>query len=300
MIDIGRLGVWLMINRLGAAESARLAARLESWGYGALWVPEIMARDPLVTCGWLLANTTRLTLATGIANLYAREPFATMNAQYALAEQSGGRFLLGLGVSHAPFIEGSLGRTYESPTDKMRRYLAAMAAAPYVGPQPPEKPPTVIAALGPRMLDIAAECADGAHPYNVTPQHTADAGRRLGPGKLLCPEQMVLLETDPAEARAIGRRTLAMSLTLPNYRNNYLRQGFTADDLDNGGSDRLVDSIIAWGDETAIRDRIRQHWDAGADHVCIQPLGREAPCLGAEAERVLEALAPGDSAPKSN
>jgi probable F420-dependent oxidoreductase len=280
-----------MVNGMSAAESAAFARRVERWGYGALWVPETMARDPLITCGWLLANTTKLNLATGIANLYARDAFAMINSQYALAEQSGGRFLLGLGVSHGPFVEGALGHQYQKPAQKMRSYIARMATMRYMGPLPAEKPKTVIAALGPKMLELAAEIADGAHPYNVTPEHTAEARKILGPGKLLCPEQMVLLETDPAAARAVGRKTLAMSLTLPNYRNSYLRMGFASDDLDNGGSDKLIDAIVAWGDETSIRNRIQQHWDAGADHVCIQPLGREGRTLTADDEKVLQLLA---------
>ena len=291
-MKIGRLGVWAMANAMGAAESAAFARRVEAWGYGALWVPEAMARDPLVTCSWLLANTTKLALATGIANIHVRDVFATINSQYGLAEQSGGRFLLGLGVSHGAFVEGALGHRYERPAETMRRYLESMAKARYLGPPPAEKPKTVIAALGPRMLELAAAFADGAHPYNVTPEHTAEARRRLGPDKLICPEQMVLLETDPSAARGAARKALALSLTLPNYRNNYLRMGFAADDLDNGGSDRLIDAIVAWGDEKAIRGRIQQHWDAGADHVCIQPL-RRGTAMTPDDEKVLALLAPG-------
>jgi probable F420-dependent oxidoreductase len=256
-------------------------------------VPEITARDPLVTCSWLLAHTTRLNLATGIVSVYSRDPYAAVNAQYALAEQSGGRFLLGLGVSHGPFVQGVLGHTFEKPAPKMKRYLEAMAGMKYLGPAPVEKPKTVIGALGPKMLEVAAALADGAHPYNVTPEHTAEARRILGPGKLLCPEQMVLLEEAPSVARAIAREAIAMSLTLPNYRNNYLRIGFSVEDMENGGSDRLVDGIVAWGDEKAIRDRVRQHFEAGADHVCVQPLRRGTRNLTAGDEKVLALLAPG-------
>ena len=210
-----------------------------------------------------------------------------------MAEQSGGRFLLGLGVSHGPFVEGVLGHTFEKPAPKMKRYLEAMARMKYLGPAPIEKPKTVVGALGPRMLQVAAALADGAHPYNVTPQHTAEARKILGPGKLLCPEQMVLLEKNPSVARGIAREAIGMSFTLPNYRNNYLRIGFSAEDLENGGSDRLVDAIVAWGDEKTIRDRIRLHFEAGADHVCIQPLRRGTKILTGDDEKVLELLAPG-------
>lgn len=292
-MTIGKLGVWVQAVTMTARDSAAFAQRVERWGYDALWIPEVTARDPLVTAGWLLANTTRLMLATGIASIYVRDPFATVNAQHALAEQSGGRFLLGLGVSHGPFVEGALGHAWEPPARKMRGYLEAMAALQYGGPPPPERPRTVIGALGPAMLKVAAEACDGAHPYNVTPEHTARAREALGPGKLLCPEQMVLLERDPAAARAIARKALALSFVLPNYRNSYLRMGFAPEDLDNGGSDRVIDAIVAWGDEDAIRARVQAHWDAGADHVCIQPLRRDGAQLTPEDEKVLELLAPG-------
>jgi probable F420-dependent oxidoreductase len=292
-MNIGRLGVWSLVNFMSAADSAAFARRVEGWGYGALWVPEVTARDPLVTCSWLLANTTRLNLATGVVSVYSRDPYVALNSQYALAEQSGGRFLLGLGVSHGPFVEGALGHTYEKPAAKMRHYLESMPKMRYLGPQPAEKPKTVIGALGPRMLEVAAALADGAHPYNVSPEHTARARGTLGPGKLLCPEQMVLLEQDRATARAISRKALALSFTLPNYRNSYLRMGFTTQDIENGGSDRLIDTIVAWGDEDTIRGRIQEHWDAGADHVCIQPLRRDGLQLRADDLRVLELLAPG-------
>jgi probable F420-dependent oxidoreductase len=289
----GKLGVWALVNFMSAPDSAAFARRVEAWGYGTLWVPEITARDPLVTCSWLLAQTNRLNLATGIVSIYSRDPYAAVNAQYALSEQSDGRFLLGLGVSHGPFVEGVLGHTFEKPAPKMKRYLEAMARMKYLGPAPVEKPKTVIGALGPKMLEVAGALADGAHPYNVTPQHTAEARRILGPGKLLCPEQMVLLEKDPSAARAIAREAIGMSFTLPNYRNHYLRIGFSAGDMENGGSDRLIDAIVAWGDEKALRDRIRQHFEAGADHVCIQPLRRGTRILTAADEKVLELLAPG-------
>jgi len=292
-MNIGRLGVWAMVNVMSAPESAAFAQRVERWGYGTLWVPEVTARDPFVTCAWLLAKTTTLNLATGIASIYSHDSYATINSQYALAEQSDGRFLLGLGVSHGPFVEGVLGHKFEKPALQMKRHLESMAKMKYLAPQPAEKPKTVIGALGPKMLDVAAADADGVHSYNVTPKHTAEARRILGPGKLLCPEQMVLLEKDPAVARAVARRALALSFTLPNYRNSYLRMGFNESDFENGGSDTLIDAIVAWGDERAIRERIQQHWDAGADHVCIQPLRRSGMTLSAEDEQVLAVLAPG-------
>ena len=291
-MQIGKLGVWMSQEMLSAADAAAQARRVEAWGYGALWQPEAMGRNVLVHSGWILAHTTSLVVATGIANIYGRDPMACAGAQLALAEASNGRFLLGLGVSHMPLVEGVRRHAYGKPVSTMREYLTAMAVAPYTAPRPAEKPPTVVAALGPKMLALSAEIADGAHPYNVTPEHTARARGILGPGKLLCPEQMVLLETDPTKARAAARRHLAVYLPLPNYANNWFTLGFTNDDVMNGGSDRLVDAMVAWGDEGAIRARIQAHWDAGADHVCIQPLSVREDAAAPADERILELLAP--------
>jgi probable F420-dependent oxidoreductase len=291
-MKLGKLGFWCLVNEYGSAEAAALARRVEDWGYTTLWLPEALGREPFVSASFLLANTTRLQVATGIANIYARDAYASLNAQYGLNEQSGGRFLLGLGVSHPPLVEGLRGHSYGKPLGAMRAYLEQMARAQYASPPPKEKPLTVLAALGPKMLALAGELADGAHPYNTTPGHTAMAREILGPGKLLCPEQKVVLETDPGTARAIGRRVLGHSLAMPNYRNNFLRMGFTPEDLENGGSDRLIDSIVAWGDEAAIRGRIEEHWDAGADQVCIQTLPKQGMRAGEEDLKIIELLAP--------
>lgn len=292
-MDIGKLGVWAATEGLRAGDAAAFAKRVEDWGYPALWVPEAYGRNVLVHSAWLLANTRSLVIATGIANIYARDATAMKAAQVTLAEQSDGRFLLGLGVSHAPLVEGMRGHVYEKPIGKMRSYLQGMAATNLFAPQPAEPPRTIIAALGPQMLRLAAELADGVHPYNVTPDHTAQAREAIGPDKLLCPEQMVLLETDPSIAREAGRKTLSVYLQLPNYRNNLVRLGFGDDDFAGGGSDRLIDSLIAWGDEDAIRRRIQMHWDAGADHVCIQSIPHDGNLGAPPSERILELLAPG-------
>jgi probable F420-dependent oxidoreductase len=289
-MDIGRLGVWVGMDRMSAAAGAAFAKRVEGWGYGALWIPESRGRNALVHSAWLLANTQKLVVATGIANIYARDPMAMANGQKALAEQSDGRFLLGVGVSHRPMVEGLRGHNYGKPVATMRAYLKAMREAPYQAAPPRETPPTVVAALGPRMLALSAELADGAHPYNSIPAHTAEARRILGPGKILAPEVWVLLETDPATARRAAREALSHYLQLENYVNAWKGQGFSDADMAGGGADRFIDAIVAWGDEAKIRKRIQEHWDAGADHVCIQPIsvsgGREVD------ERVLELLAP--------
>jgi probable F420-dependent oxidoreductase len=294
---LGKLGIWGLFSHLQADAFAALAHTTEEWGYGALWLPEAFGRDLLVASSFALASTKTLCVATGIANIYARDSVAAVNAQYGLAEQSHGRFLLGLGVSHQAFVEQVRGHPYQKPLAAMRTYLQAMTQVQYMGATPEEKPRTVLAALGPRMLSLAAELADGAHTYNVNPEHTALARAILGPEKLLCPEQKVLLETDPSTARSVGRRILSYSLPLPNYRNSFLRMGFGEEDLQGGGSDKLIDSIIAWGDEDAIRARIQEHWDAGADHVCIQSLPHEGMSLRPEDQRIFELLAPAKARP---
>jgi probable F420-dependent oxidoreductase len=291
-MQLGRLGVWSSMDGMTAAAAADFASRVERWGYGALWVPESRGRNVLVISSWLLANTKTLTVATGIANIYARDPQATASGQLALAEQSGGRFLLGLGVSHVPLVEGLRGHRYGKPVETMRDYVDAMRRASYAAPRPAEAPKTVIAALGPGMLALAGSHTDGAHPYLVSPAHTKEARNILGPEKLLCPEQTVLAETDPVRARRIGRAWLGRYLEMTNYRNNLLRLGFGTPDFTGGGSDRLVDAMIAWGDAAGIRRRIDEHWAAGADHVCIQALNPDEATPGLPDERLLAALAP--------
>ncbi len=288
-MTLGKRAVWAGLDGYTAKEAAAFARRLEDWGYDTLWIPEGLGREPLSLAAWLLANTERLTIATGITNIYGRDARTARVAQLALNEQSGGRFLLGLGVSHKPFVEGFRGHVYGKPIAAMTGYLEAMAQVQYMAPQPAEPPKTVIAALGPKMLEVARDKADGAHPYFVTPEHTAEARRILGPGKLLCPEQMVLLETDPAKARERARKAIPIYLGAVNYRNNLLRLGFTEGDMDGGGSDRLVDAIVAWGDAAAIASRIQAHLDVGADQVCIQALGDN----GRADETALKALLKG-------
>jgi probable F420-dependent oxidoreductase len=291
-VKLGKLGVWASLDGVTAAAGLEIAKRVEHLGYAALWMPESRGRNVLVHSAWLLAGTNKLVVASGIANIYARDAMAMASAQRGLNEQSNGRFLLGVGVSHAPTVNTLRGHVYGKPVATMRGYLEAMRTALYAAPPPPEPPLTIIAALGPRMLALAAELADGAHPYNVPPQHTAEARRLLGPNKLLCPEQMVVLETNPSEARLIARAALSRYLQLENYVNNWRRLGFGDNDLGGGGSDRFLDANVAWGDEAAIRARIQEHWDAGADHVCIQPIRMEEDSQQILDERVLKLLAP--------
>lgn len=274
-MQLGKLAVWANTDGMTAAAAADFARSVEGWGYSALWIPEAAGRNSLVHAAWLLASTGRLILATGIANIYARDAMAMANGASTLNEQSGGRFLLGIGVSHAPLVQDMRGHAYGKPVATMRAYLEAMAQAQSYAPPPPEPPRKVLAALGPKMLELAAARADGAHPYSITPEHTAQARAILGPDKWLCPDQKVLLETDPARARAVARRSLSPYMGLPNYCNNWRRLGFGDADFADGGSDRLIDAVVAWGDEDAIRARIQQHWDAGADQVCVNTLNPE-------------------------
>jgi probable F420-dependent oxidoreductase len=283
-----KLGVWAAIDGLPAAEAAALAKRIEARGYGALWIPEAMGREVFSSSAWLLANTTTLVVASGIANIYARDAFSTASAQNALNEQSGGRFLLGLGVSHIPLVEGLRNHQYGKPVATMRSYLQAMAGAKYGSVAPAATPKTVLAALGPKMLELSRDLADGAHPYNVPPEHTRRARDILGPDKLLCVEQGAILETDPVKARAAARRFIALYLGLPNYVENWKRLGFSDADVAGQGSDRLIDSVLVWGGEKAIRARIEEHWQAGADHVCVQAIGEGA----LPDDHLLELLAP--------
>lgn len=272
-MQLGRIGIWTRaLENLPAAKAQETAHELEELGYGALWFGEALGREVLTNAGMLLAGTKRIVISTGIANIYARDAVAMASGQKTLAEAYPNRFLLGLGVSHIPLVEQLRGHRYEKPVATMRAYLEAMDRAPYNAPRPSGQPARVLAALGPKMLELSRDCANGAHPYNVNPEHTAQARTILGPEPYLCPEQGVVLETNADKARAIGRAFLGFYLTLPNYTNNFLRLGFTESDFKDGGTNRLIDSIVAWGDLDAIRKRVKEHHDAGADHVCIQVL----------------------------
>jgi probable F420-dependent oxidoreductase len=270
---MGRIGVWHGALGWAAASAGReVAAEAERLGYGALWVGEgFGGKEIFAQAGTLLAASERLVIASGIANIWARDAVAMKAGGNALGEAYPGRFALGLGVSHKPQIAGR-GHDYAKPVATMRAYLDAYDEAPYQAPQPEPPVPTLLAALRPRMLELARERTRGAHPYFVPPEHTAVAREALGPDAFLATEQAVVLETDPATARELARGHMAVYLTLPNYTDNLRLFGFDDDDLAPPGSDRLVDAIVAWGGEDAIRARVQQHLDAGANHVCIQPI----------------------------
>jgi probable F420-dependent oxidoreductase len=298
---LGKVGVWLAPPTLGAAPAAAqrsAASRIEALGYGSLWGGEaINAKEAFTQHSILLAATESLVVGTGIANLWARHGSAMQGGASTLAEAYPGRFILGVGVSH-PHQAERAGFEYGRPLQRMRDYLDQMDAAaksPFIA----EPFPFVLAALGPKMLELARDRADGAHPFLSPVEHTAKARQILGPDKLLIPHQAVLLEPDPARARAAARSSLYVGGAASSaYGQNFLRLGYTEDDLSDGLSDRLLDAIIAWGDEAAIARRIQEHLDAGADHVLIQPITSDHLMMRPEPQDVsaaadhLERLAP--------
>jgi len=293
-MKLGKLGIWAGLGALSPKDAAAAAQRFEKLGYTALWMPETTGPETFVASGWLLAHTEKLILATGIANIYHREPGVMVGAQKTLAEQSGNRFLLGLGVSHQVLVEGLRGLTYAPPLTTMRNYLDKMDAAPdnegMSGRAPGLETPRVLAALGPKMLELARNRAQGAHPYFQTPAHTKKAREILGPDAWLCVEQKVILETDAANARDVARKSAGFYLGLPNYQRGWLYSGLAQSDFENGGSDHFIDSTFAWGTADKIQRRLQEHYDAGASHVCIQPINPDG---GYAIDwKVLEALKP--------
>jgi probable F420-dependent oxidoreductase len=268
MRQVGRLGVWYGVDRLDGAGIRRLLRTVEDLGYSTLWYPEAVGYESLSIASFMLANSTRLVIGSSIANIYARDPFTARRGLRTLSSLYEDRFILGLGVSHVPLVEGVRGHVYEKPVPAMRRYLDGV----YEKPSNVNEWPVLIAALGPLMLKLAAERTAGAVPYNVTPEHTREARAALGPDKLLVVEQKVCLQTDAATARGLALRELHRYMTLPNYRNNWLRIGFTEADLADGGSDRFLDAMVLWGDATTIAHGLSGHLEAGADQICIQPV----------------------------
>jgi probable F420-dependent oxidoreductase len=269
---LGPLGIWSFQLDVQPMEGAqRAAAELDELGFGALWVPEAVAREPFANAALLLSATARMTVATGIASLHARTAM-TMNAGWrTLSEAFPERFLLGVGVSHQPMVDvAHHGRYGEKPYSTMVDYLDTMDTAAFFGAPSSAAPRRVLAALGPRMLRLSAESGVGAHTYFVPVEHTAAAREALGDEALLAPAQTVVFETDPTAARRIAREFMARYLALPNYTNNLRRLGWGENDLNDGGSDRLVDAIVAWGSLERIAARVQAHLDAGADHVCVQ------------------------------
>ena len=285
------IGLWTgALDYVPAAQACELAAELESLGYGALWIPEVAGRDPFVHLAMLLSATERIIGATGIANIWGRDAITTSCATNALTEAFPERVLIGLGVSHQNLVADLRGHEYTKPLHAMRTYLDGIAVAPYTAQRPTTPAHYLLAALRPKMLGLAGERTEGAHTYFVTPEHTQRARGLLGPEPLLCPEQAVVLETDPAKARSVGRAYTRTYLAQPNYVNNLRELGFTEEDLaPDGGTDAVVDALVAWGDVESALGRIREHLDAGADHVAVQVLSAQKRGVSLEQWRELAA-----------
>jgi probable F420-dependent oxidoreductase len=294
VIAMGRLGIWTWtLDAQPMSRSLEAVAELEELGFGSVWIPEAVGREPFASAALMLAATKRIVVATGIASIHARTAMTMQAGQKTLTEAFPERFLLGIGVSHGPMVTALHRRTYERPYSAMVEYLDQMDRGRFFAAEPTTPTRTVLAALGPRMLELAGTRTDGAHPYFTTPEHTAIARGVLGPGPMLAPEQAVILERDPAVAREIARRFMGTYTKLPNYANNLLRLGFTQDDIvgpDGQSSDRLVDAICAWGSLEQVAARIKAHFDAGASHVSVQVLAGDLVTLPMAEWRELASL----------
>jgi probable F420-dependent oxidoreductase len=269
--QLGPIGIWTnQLDTLTAPQLRETIAELEAEGLTALWYGEAVGREAFTLASLVLAASRGLTVATGIANIYGRDPVTAAAAANTLAEAYPRRFVMGLGVSHHMVVTGFRGHTYGPPLRAMTDYLEALDANPYVAPEPADRPPRILAALGPKMLALAGSHTGGALTYLVTPGHTMTARSALGPDPILAVEQTIVLESDPDKARGKAREFLALYLDLPNFRHSMLRQGFKMHDLAAGGTDALVDTLVAWGDRESIMDRVDSHRANGADHVCLQ------------------------------
>lgn len=287
-------GVFALTDSMTASQLTALVRKVEQFGYGSYWFPEAFGRDPFTLAAHILTVTDKLVVGTGIANVWKREPITMMNAARTLAEMFPDRFILGIGVSHGPMME-QLGIKYQKPVAFMRDYLKRMKAAPYSAPKPQADPPIVIAALMPKMLQLTAAETNGTFPVYITAEQTARMRTAMGPDKWICVQQVAILETDAARARRTARGVLAFYLTLPNYLQSFKGMGFNDSDFANGGSDRLIDALIAWGSEQAIHDRVAAHYKAGATHVSMTLVPAQADTSGRSLpidEHALEALAP--------
>ncbi len=312
-MDLTQRGIFLFSEGMSASALATAAQRFERLGYGAVWFPEAVGREPVLAASWVLANTSKLIAATGIVNIYSRDPMACAMMQQTLTEQSNGRFLLGLGVSHTMFVN-LRGHTYGKPLATMEAYVNNIAASHKMiaikknlvvdgmTEQPVSRTaegaleaavgvmPLMLAALGPKMTALAGRIAQGAHPVNTTPEHTAKSREILGPHPWIVPQVRVCLTKDASVARRVGRQLLGLYLELPNYVNMWRDSGYTDADFAHGGSDRLIDAMLAWGDEKTVWSRVEAHLAAGATHVPMVPIDPENPA--AVCWRAVEAFAP--------
>lgn len=284
-MEFRQYGVWYAADKLNIEQWRDFIVDVETLGYDALWYSEARGFESMALASFLLCNTEKLKIGSSIANIYARDAFASRCGLQTLSAISDHRFILGLGVSHVPMVEGVRGHAYGKPVSTMRRYLSDMYDEHADG----SNWPVMLGALGPKMLALSAQMTRGALPYNVTPQHTARARAILGDDNWLVVEQKVCLQSDATTARALARQELERYMGLTNYRNNWLSLGFTEQDLEHGGSDRFIDAMVVWGDEKTIHARLTEHLDAGADQVCLQPVHDVGDI--AAAKKTLRALA---------
>ncbi len=254
-------------------DAQQVARDVEAMGYGSLFLPEVVGKEALTQSGAYLSATERLVIGTGIANIHVRIPSAAEAGARTLAALHPGRFVLGLGVSHAPLVQRGMGGVYEKPLATMRSYLEKMAAVPPQIEPGVGRPPRLLAALGPKMIQLSGELADGAHPYLVTPEQTKVTRDTLGPDKWVVSEVPVAIGGDDADQLRRVHAHLEVYSGLANYRNSWLRQGFDDSDLVRGGSDRLARALAGMGAVESAAVAVRAHLDAGADHVVIQALG---------------------------
>ena len=267
-----RVGVWWTSDAWPIRDVQPHAREIEQLGYGSLFYGEAAGKESLTQAAALLGATERLAVGTGIANVHARDALAAEAGSRTLSALHPGRFVLGLGVSHGPLVDNTYGR-YAKPLATMRDYLQKMdSVSDKIEPGAP-RPAKLLAALGPKMIELSGSAADGAHPYLITPEQTARTRELLGPDKWVVSEQAVALTTDRETGLRRAHNHLDMYSRLPNYRNSWLRQGFDESDVVVGGSDKLADGVVAMGDTAVIAERVRQHFEAGADHVVVQVLG---------------------------
>ena len=282
-------GVLTATEQFSAEGLVEFAQALETRGYDSLWLPELFGREPFGTAGYLLGRTRRICIATGIANVYVRDAHVTAQARQSLAELSGGRFMLGLGVSN-PQLNASRGHVWQPPLQKMTAYLDAMDAVKVASPAPAQACPTYIAAHGPQLQKLGAARSDGVITYLMTPQHAQQSRARIGANAALSVVAMFLAEQDPNVARAKARSALKMYVRLDYYHREWRKLGFDDADFADGGSDRLIDTLVAWGDGDALKARITAFEQAGATRVIVMPFGIQTK-QGLDL-RVLDALAP--------
>jgi probable F420-dependent oxidoreductase len=285
-MELGHLGVWYPADKhADAAAMAGFVKTVEGLGYDTLWYPESRGYESFSVAGYMLSCTETLKIGSSIASIYARDAFTSRRGMISLNQLYGDRFILGLGVSHVPMVEGVRGHVYEKPVPAMRAYLNGIMQ----NQAGADDWPICVAALGPLMLKLAGQMTQGAIPYNTTPKHTAEAAKILGPKKWLAIEQKITIETDPTRARALGREELSRYMVLDNYRNAWLGMGFTESDLSNGGSDAFIDAMVLWGSAETVKDGLQAHFAAGATHVAVQPVHAAGDTAARDA--ILEALA---------